>query len=69
MRVILILVGTGQNFGVNRFLQRLKAGIRMLMLQDLYRSAYKIACIIKTIRIMFMQNYFCPIADKLRFGS
>ena len=66
---------TGQSLGIRRFLHRLKARIRVLMLQNLDFAADQIAVIIIAARVLRgfiglvgVENDFFLLTDQLRFG-
>ena len=66
---------TGQSLGIRRFLHRLKARIRVLMLQNLDFAADQIAVIIIAARVLRgfiglvgVENDFFLPTDQLRFG-
>ena len=59
---------TGQSIRIHRFLHRFKAGVRMLMLQNLNFAADQITSIIKAVRCVFVKNYFRLVTDQLGFA-
>ena len=59
---------TCQSIRIHRFLHRLKAGVRMLMLQNLDFAADQITSIIKAVRCVFVKNYFRLVTDQLGFA-
>ena len=58
---------TGQSFGIRRFLHRLKARIRVLMLQNLDFAADQIARFLQAASGVFVEKDFRFSADQHRF--